>query len=299
MNAMQNMFLRLMFTTASVFFLCSTAAAEEKLAPKLKLSYVKHMGGAYEIKARAYAKNGNETVPCTGICIGFYTDADYEKLYKKLGTNEMGEATLLMDERGASQFKDSAGHFKLYAQIEKNDKYKSKEADISALNAAIDVNFKQEGDSVKILGATIMLYDEATKKMIPGVKVPLKCFVKRALCLLPVGKDLNYTNDSGQVQITFPNDIPGDKDGHLIVVVKLDEDDNYGTVQYEKIVKWGVPLIDAENPLAGRSLISPGNNAPWVLVVVISSALIAIWGYLCFIVYGLIRIKKLGQFNAQ
>lgn len=148
-----------------------------------------------------------------------------------------------------------------------------------------------------MLKASIMCYDAAAKKMVPGAKMALKCGVKRALCLLPVGKDLNYTDEEGNVEIAFPNNIPGDKEGNLTVIVKLDEDDNYGTVQYEKAVKWGVPLLHPENPLAGRSIIGNANNAPWFIVVSISAILIGIWGYLCYIVYGLFRIKKLGKLN--
>ena len=289
--------MKLTFTVASVFLMATVVVAQEKVSPKLKLSYIKHMGGAYEIKAHAYVKKGKETEPCSGICIGFYTDADYEKLYKKLNTDDMGETVLLMDGSNADKFRDSTGHYKFFAKVEKNAKYKSQEADVSAMSAVIDVKFEKISDSVKTLKASIMCYDEAAKKMIPGVKVPLKCFVKRALCLLPVGKDLNYTDEQGNIEVAFPNDVPGDKDGNLIVIVKLEEDDNYGTVQYEKIVKWGVPLVKSENPLDSRSLIGSTNNAPWFMVIVISSILIGIWGYLCYIVYGLFRIKKSRQLS--
>jgi len=273
--------------------------AQEKISPRLRLGFTKHMEGIYEIKAHAYIKKGKQIESCEGATIGFYRDASHEKIYKKIRTDGMGQAVLILDSQQVIQFKDSTGKCNFYARLEDDNKYNSEEADVSAMNAAINVNFKQENDSVRLLKASIMCYDEAAKKMAPGVKIALKCFVKRALCLLPVGKELNYTDEDGNIEITFPNDIPGNKDGNLTVIVKLDEDDNYGTVQFEKVVKWGVPLLNPENPYDHRSLIGSSNNAPWFMVVVISSILIGIWGYLCYIVYGLFRINKSGKGSTQ
>lgn len=295
MIPIKNFAIKLIPVVVLVLLAGNPANAQEKISPKLRLSYVKHMGGAYEIKAKAYVKNGGKIEPCMGMGIGFYMDADYDKQFKKLTTDHMGQATLLIDEQQVNGFKDSTGHFNFYAKLQGDSKYKSAEADLSVMSAAIDVNFKQVNDSTRLLTASLMCYDDAAKKMNPGVKLPLKCFVKRALCLLPFGKELNYTDEEGNAEVAFPNDIPGDKDGNLTVIIKLDEDDNYGTVQYEKTVKWGVPLLNTDNPLAHRSLVGPSNNAPWFMVIVISAILIGIWGYLCYIIYGLFMINKLGK----
>jgi hypothetical protein len=292
---MKNIFSKLMLVAVSVLIAGNIATAQEKIAPKLRLSYIKHMSGTSEIKARAYSKKGKEFEPCMGVTIGFYKDADEEQLYKKQDVDHMGETTVLLSEQDASAFRDSTGQYHFYAKIEKNTKYKSAEADLAVMSATIDAEFKQENDSTKVLKATLMVYDAASKKMIPGASMPLNCGVNGALCLLPVGKELNNTNDQGQIELSFPNDIPGDKDGNLTIVVKLEEDDNYGTVMFEKTVKWGVPLLHPDNPLASRSLIGSRNNAPWFMVVVISSILIAIWGYLCYIVFGLYKISKSGH----
>lgn len=296
MNPIKKFPIKLMLFVASVLMI-STITAQEKISPKLRLSYTKHMDGAYEIKSRAYTKKGKDIEPCAGASIGFYSDAGHQKLFKKLSTDEKGQAVLLLNGQEVNTFKDSAGHYNFYGRVEEDSKFNSEEADISVMDAAIDVNFKQEGDSVKSIKASIMCYDQASGKMIPGVKVPLKFFVKRSLCLLPVGKDLNYTDEQGNAEVTFPNDIPGDKDGNLTVIVKLDEDDNYGTVQYEKVMKWGIPLLNPENPVANRSLIGARNNAPWFMVIIINAMLIGIWGYLLYIVFSLFRIKKLGKTN--
>lgn len=299
MITMKNIFTKLMLVAVSVLTAGNIATAQEKIAPKLRLTYIKHMGGTYELKARAYSKKGKEFEPCMGVTIGFYKDADEEQLYKKQEVNHMGETVILLNEQEVNAFKDSAsGQYHFYAKIDKNPKYKSAEADLAVQSAFLDAEFKQENDTTKVLSATLMVYDAATKKIIPGASMPLKCGVKRALCLLPVGKDLNNTDDQGKIELSFPNDIPGDKDGNLTVVVKLEEDDNYGTVMFEKTVKWGVSLLHPENPLASRSLIGSRNNAPWFMVVVISSILIAIWGYLFYIVYGLFKISKSGPRGA-
>ena len=295
MITIKNFSTKLMFVLVSVLITGNIVTAQEKTSPKLRLNYIKHMDGSYEIKGRAYTKKSGEVETCAGATIGFYFDTEHEKLFKKLSTDEKGLVDLLVTEKEINNFKDSSGHYNFYAQLEKDNKYNSQEADLTVMSAAIDVNFKQESDSVRSLKASIMCYDGATKKMIPGIKIPLKCFVKRSLCLLPVGKELNYTDEEGNVEVTFPNDIPGDKDGNVTIIVKLDEDENYGTVQYEKIMKWGVP-VNAESLVASNgSLIGSRNNAPWFMVIIINAILIGIWGYLCYIVYGLYKINKMGK----
>ncbi len=276
----------------------NTLLAADKASPKLRLTYIKHMGGAYEIKAKAFVKKGKEITPCAGATIGFYTDADYANVFGKQTADEEGQTTLLMDDKDANRFKDSAGHYKFYSRVEEDSKYESQEADVSALSAVIDVKLEKENDSTKTVKASVTCFDESNGKMIPGVKIPLKFLVKRAIGYLPFGEEINYTNDSGQVVVNFPNDIKGDKDGNLVIVVKLEEDDNYGTVQNEQIIAWGQRTMAEDNPIAARSLIGSRNNAPWFMVIVINAILIGIWGYLCYIVYGLFKIKKLSNIKS-
>jgi len=285
----------LMLLMVPVLVAANGLHAQEKAAAKLRLNYIKHMDGTYEIKAHAFVKKGKEVEHCTGINLGFYTDADYEKLFKKVPTDEMGMANLVVRTADVAKFKDSTGHFHFYGKIENNEKYKSQEADVSAMEATIAVNFKQQSDTERFVQATLNVYDERAGKLIPGVKMPLKCFVKRSLCSLPVGEDLHYTDSAGYVSIAFPNDIPGDAAGAVTVIVKLDEDDNYGSVIYEKDVTWGRHLEANENPIGHRSLIGARNNAPWFMVVAINAMLFTIWGYLFFVMYELYRIKKISN----
>ena len=287
-----------MLILVSVLLAGTGLHAQEKVSPKLRLNYIKHMDGTYEIKVHAFVKKGKDVEHCTGINIGLYTDADYEKLFKKVPTDDMGMATLRLTTPEAAGFKDSTGHYHFYGKVEKNDKYKSQESDVSAMEAAIAVNFKQGTDTEKTVLASLSVYDEKTGKLIPGAKMPLKCFVKRSLCSLPVGEDLHYTDTAGNVSIAFPNDIPGNALGTVTIIVKLDEDDNYGSVVFEKDVTWGQHLAATESPVAKRSLIGARNNAPWFMVVIINAILLTIWGYLFYVAYGLFKIKRLGNKNS-
>ena len=295
MKTVKNIYIKSLLLMLVVILGGTNLQAQEKAAAKLKLSYAKHMDGTYEIKAHAFVKKGKEIEHCTGINIGLYTDADYEKQVSKEPTDEMGMTTLKLTTAEAAKFKDSTGHYHFYCRIEKNEKYKSQEADVSAMDAVITANFKQQSDTERIVEASLSIYDEKTGKLVPGAKMPLKCFVKRSLCSLPVGEDLHYTDSTGHVAINFPNDIPGDAKGTLTVIVKLDEDDNYGSVIFEKEVTWGKHLEASENPIGHRSLIGARNNAPWFMVIAINAMLLTIWGYLFFVVYELYRIKKLSD----
>ncbi len=297
MKTVKNIRIKLMLVLVSVLLAGTGLHAQEKAAAKLRLNYIKHMDGTYEIKAHAFVKKGKDVEHCADINVGFYTDADYEKQFKKVSTDGMGMASLVVPAADAAKFKDSTGHYHFYGKIDKNEKYKSAESDVSAMEATITGNFKQVSDTERFVQATLNIFDEKTGKMIPGAKMPLKCFVKRSLCSLPVGEDLHYTDTAGFVSVAFPNDIPGDAAGAVTIVVKLDEDDNYGSVIFEKQANWGKHLEASENPIGHRSLIGARNNAPWFMVIAINAMLFTIWGYLFFVMYELYRIKKLSKPN--
>lgn len=279
-----------------MMFVNSDLTAQEaaaKIKPKLRLSYVKDLGGSTQVKASVYYIEDGERIYCEGAPVGFYTDEDGEDLFEEVKVNDAGEAILQLDHEGLTAFEQSPGHYYFFAQIEKNDKYKSLDEELYVTDADIKVNF-EDNDSLKTLEAYFLASVDSAGAMIPVADVPLKVFVKRAFALLPVGGDFTYTDEDGKIMIPFPQDIPGDENGDLTVVVKVDEDEDYGTVQFEEEVNWGVPSL-SQSPIAERSLIGARDNAPLFMVVSINIILFGIWGYLLYLLYGLVRIKKLGK----
>ena len=276
----------------------STVFAKEagkKVKPKLRLSYVKEMNKSTKIVASAYYKVGNDIIPCDSAIIGFYKAEDGEGLFEKIPTDNLGKAVLSLNSKQLDVFKDSTGLFHFFVQVEPSDKYKLKATDLEISDANLDVKFI-EGDSTNYIEALLTKVTDSLP--LPLEKMPIKFMVKRALSMLSIGDKINYTNSKGIVRVEFPNDLPGTHDGTVNVVVLLEEDDNYGTVKYNEDINWGVPLAEHEEHSERKKLYGGRNNAPLFIVVGVNIVLIVIWGYMAYIVFGLIKIKRLGKQEA-
>ena len=72
-------------------------------------------------------------------------------------------------------------------------------------------------------------------------EIEMKLGLKRSLGNLSVGDEETYTSDStGMASAEFMRDsIPGDKNGNLILVARVENNDIYGNVVEEKSVPWG------------------------------------------------------------
>jgi hypothetical protein len=143
-------------------------------------------------------------------------------------------------------------------------------------------------DSTKVCRATVM----SDGKPVAGPEVHL--YVKRLYSLLPVGKVV-ATDETGVANIDFPMDLPGDKNGMLVIIAKIEKDDKYGDVETQAEMKWGF-LSKKESPdWNDRSLSSSREKAPMFLVVVSNLIIVIIWVTIFYIFFQLVRIKKSGR----
>ena len=65
MKTVKDIYKKLVLVVVSVLLTGSGLYAQEKASPKLRLNYVKHMDGSYEIKAHAFVKKGKDIDHCT------------------------------------------------------------------------------------------------------------------------------------------------------------------------------------------------------------------------------------------
>lgn len=130
-----------------------------------------------------------------------------------------------------------------------------------------------------------------TANDIPVKDVDVHFYVQRMYSLLPIGKYVT-TDENGQAAISFPNDIPGDKNGNIIVVSKIEDDDTYGDVEFKSEVKWGVLLKAEEHEWNKRSLSAARDKAPMILIIVSNAIIALIWGTIVYVMYQIVRIRK-------
>jgi len=157
--------------------------------------------------------------------------------------------------------------------------------------ATIKLDFVQ-GDSSKTCKATV------TAGGLPLKEKEIHLYVKSLYALLPVGKAV-ATDETGVAEINFPMDLPGDKDGMLTVIAKLEKDEVYGTVETEGQVKWGFKAKAESSHWSDRSLSASREKAPMFLVVASTLIIMVIWGTIFYVVFQLFRIRRSGKMIKQ
>jgi len=150
-------------------------------------------------------------------------------------------------------------------------------------DAIVSLSFSEEND-VKTI--TVNASDPSG---LPIEDLELYFYVKRTFSLLPIGDAFNSTDENGVIEVEFPNDLPGDTEGNIIVVVKIFESDLYNDLSLESTKNWGLPTITDDPNVEKRSLWAAAANAPISLVVIVSSMIIAVWYIICYIIIKLTR----------
>jgi hypothetical protein len=158
-------------------------------------------------------------------------------------------------------------------------------------DAIVSISFSEEENTKTIIA-------KATDQTgLPIEDLELYFYVKRTFSLLPIGDRFNATDENGLLEIEFPNDLPGDTDGNVIIVTKIIESDLYNDLSIEKTKNWGIPIILEDPKIEKRSLWAAAANAPISLIIIVSLMIISVWYIICFILYKLYRISRVKPLN--
>lgn len=149
-------------------------------------------------------------------------------------------------------------------------------------------------DGVKNILVTVMKLDKGN--WIPAKDVEMKIGVQRLGSILSAGDAETYTTDStGTAKAEFKKDkIPGDTAGNIILMVKAEDNDQFGNLIIDKKVSWGVPVKIDTDFFNQRTLWSTRFHTPFWLLFMAYSILIGVWGTLIYLVFQIVKIKKLG-----
>lgn len=154
-------------------------------------------------------------------------------------------------------------------------------------DAILTVSFSEDNDT------KIITTKAADQSGIPIEDLELYYFVKRTFSLLPIGDPFNSTDENGIIEVKFPNDLPGDTEGNVIIVVKILESDLYNDQTLEVSKNWGIPTVIEDPKAEKRSLWAAAANAPISLIVIVSSMIIAVWYIIFYIIFKLYKISRI------
>ncbi len=152
----------------------------------------------------------------------------------------------------------------------------------------IQLGFVQK-DSVKMFTAKVL---NTADSAIKGVEVHF--YVQRLFGQLPVKSTLGNakTDAKGETSMILPKKgFNGDSVGNITVIAKIEDDDDYGSVETSSVMKVGVPLV-MESVVFPRALWSP--RAPIPLILTFVFLIGGVWCTYSYVFYVTSKIKKAG-----
>lgn len=258
-------------------------AQDQKI--RINLSY-HEIDGTKLLKAKVITKEGRVYIPVVNVDVNFFNKKGFDQYaLGKIATNDKGIAELLL--KADPEMSEDSTYYYL-ASVINNPIFKDKTDDIAIKQ--VDYIAKYEViDSVNTVKVAIT--DMAG---LPVAKLPIKTYVKRLFGKLPIGEGNMVTNKEGKLEITIPNDIPGNEKGMIDLIVSLEDHDDFGNLELNKKIDWGVPIV-IKSLETERELWSVRANAPVYLIVVTNSIIFGIWFVIFYISYQIFRLKKIGK----
>lgn len=156
----------------------------------------------------------------------------------------------------------------------------------------IHLSFSENDSAKKITALAAGINDDSSEK--PATDVELHFYVQRNFGLLPLTSDIVSTNETGAVTVDFPNDLPGDSSGNILIIAKVEDNEEYGNAEVHKTINWGKPLTPSLFN-DERALWASGANAPLVLIVVVNAMIAGVWSIIIYIGYQFYKINKSGK----
>lgn len=239
-------------------------------------------------------KLGKKYTPVTNVPVRVYIDSDSGEanMIGKIVTGNNGEASVILPETARDIWAASAMHnFIALSTTTKEFGEVKTELPITKSKIIIDTSSDE-----KIKNITVTVTELKNKEWVAAKDVEVKIGIARSGSILPAGDEETYTTDStGKVVAEFKKDsLPGDEKGNIMLAAKVEDNELYGNLIVEKKVPWGVynKLPDNFN---ARTLWATRDKAPGWLLFMAYSIVIGVWGTLLYLVWQLIKIKKLGK----
>jgi hypothetical protein len=263
-----------------------TVVANEPVTPKITASYSKLSDGTKRISVLVSARVNDKRVYLPDATLEIQAQNDEGKTpVGRVVTNQLGKGSLDIAP-GTTLPKDQDGYTftVLYAG---NDTMEKASRTIHVTEAFLEINMTEK-DTVKTITARVYKLNEKREK-VTVADVPVEFDVKRLFCLYPVGNE--KTDSTGSCSSDFPSTMPGDKNGKVTIVVRMPENESFGTVEVSRDMNWGKPLVYEAKPIRGLG----DTDAPLWMVYTLLVLLTGVWGNVIYIVYLIIRINVIGK----
>jgi len=260
----------------------SFSQEKSKITPYIQFQYFKDNDDNSYLKTTVTYSMNRIELPLTGMNIVFYSGSGTKVKLAEIPTDIKGVAKYNL--KHDSDFSaDKNGLFPFNTMFAGNDTIESASAELLIRDITLKMELT-EIDTIK----TILFEAEKVDndKMVPVSGEKLMVYVPRMFSLLPVGEAT--LDESGKASLEFPADLPGDKDGNITIIARLEEHPEFGNVEKRTTLKWGI---------ANTSSIHSSHRALWTktapkwMIYTLSVLLVGVWGHYLFAFISLIRIR--------
>jgi hypothetical protein len=258
------------------------AQKTQKKTTRIALEYIKNYDKTESLVATLRVKDP-KYIALNDVVVQFYSVYDTSKiLLDKIRTNENGEAIFLLDDN-PKILKDTSGVMSFEVEYFGDKSKNSSKRKLSVKQANLEMSFLQKADvkSIEVSANEIGLDGEP----IPIEGITLQFYIKGTFSLLNFAKE--KTDEDGIVQVEFPVDMPGDTAGVLTILVKIEENRTFGTIESRGKMNWAIQLEPTKEKQRGLG----DTDAPLWMVYTLIILLSAVWFHYFYVIFLIIKIK--------
>ncbi|MGB5314420.1 MAG: hypothetical protein WBN56_00325 [Robiginitalea sp.] len=262
-----------------------TGLAQKKERLRLSTAYTKVMDGPMylDLQASARVDNTNVTVPDAELAVYYEVDGE-----------EFPLGTVVTDAGGKAQFTlkgmdaiapDSTGLYILGAAFAGNDTFSRTSSSVEFRDAVLTASLVEK-DSMNYIQAT--LQDKVLDSTV--AEALIKVQVRRMFKPLIISEEFLMTDDSGEIMVAIPGDIPG-KEGILAMEVVIEENDTYGNVKAMLDAPVGTPIVHTST-YDQRTLWGRSSRTPLFILFFTGLLVFGSWGIIFYLLFNLYKIAK-------
>jgi hypothetical protein len=161
-------------------------------------------------------------------------------------------------------------------------------AGFTGKQVTLALQYRKEIEKIQVVATEIT----ADKKKVPAKGVEVVLFVKRYFGNMRLGEP-KTTNDKGEILFDIPSTLRGDKDGNVdLTAIVNDPSGKTGESRAEATVAAGKPTV-VPSLITARAWWSVREMAPVWVILTYSLAVIIVWGFIFYIIYSVMRMRKI------
>lgn len=257
----------------------------------VKLKYYNTNNSIQYLIIESVLKTGKKLTPFKNKSYNLYLDSiSTEKLIAKVTKDETGKAKSFLPII-LKQAWDANPQHKFIAVTAGTE---NSVTEIEVTKAKINIDTSST-DELKSITVQVLKYENS--EWVPVSDVEMKVGYQRLGSILSAGDEATYTTDSTgsvTVEVTKTN-LPEDSKGNIILVAKVEDNDIIGNLLVQKSAAWGTVTKLSLGFFNQRTLWSTRFKTPVRLLFMTYSIILTMWGTLVYLVFQVLKIKKLGK----